>query len=343
MITGDTGRFIGASGTITDQGTLTLANGSGSFAGTLNGTVTAPNATASGNFATATGVPSAATGAYATAYGAFSYARNDRTLAAGSFAEATADGASAIGDQAYANGPSATALGQLAAANGPAASALGHNTVATGIGTTAVGVRAQAVGTGATSVGRLSAATADNATALGASAVAGFAGSTAIGTGAQTTATSQVALGGVWSAVRVGDIAASTAAQATASLGVATVDANGVLGRNASLLGDVAALRSGQTALQGQVQTLFDLAEHNRRGIRQANEGVAMALAMESPALPPDARFAVGGSVGYYAHRVAGTAAISARLAPMTAFTAGVGVGSESGKLGARAGLQHAW
>jgi len=70
---------------------------------------------------------------------------------------------------------------------------------------------------------------------------------------------------------------------------------------------------------------------------------VALALAMEAPQLPPGARYGVSGGIGYYGDRVAASAAFAARLGERTSFSAGAGLGFESGKVGARAGLQHAW
>ena len=97
-------------------------------------------------------------------------------------------------------------------------------------------------------------------------------------------------------------------------------------------------------AAQGlQINALFDLNDINRRDIRRANEGVAMALAMESPALPPGASFAISGGVGYFQERTAGTFAFTARVGPMTSISAGAGFGFNSGEIGARAGFQHAW
>jgi hypothetical protein len=97
------------------------------------------------------------------------------------------------------------------------------------------------------------------------------------------------------------------------------------------------------TTLQGQTTTLFNLASINRREIQKANEGVAMALAMDTPAIPSGAHFAVSGGVGYYNNREAATAAFSARIGEMSSFSAGVGVGFNSGEVGARAGFQAAW
>jgi hypothetical protein len=480
VVTGGTGRFAGASGTIAEQGTLRPLNGNGNLEATLTGSLLAPTTTASGAFSTALGVPAAATGEYATSVGAFSIATGARSTAAGALAEATAEGATATGARsragaagssafgvdasatginaialgqgavatqmassvlgatasasapaataighntqagalasfaggvsaratgvgstslgrlsqasaegatatgaqsiagaasasAYGAGASATgvdatalgqgaaatelastALGATATATAPAATAIGHNTQATGVASFAGGVSARATGVGSTSLGRLSQATAVGATALGTAAEAGFAGSTAIGAGARTTAANQVALGASGGSVRVGDMAASTAAQ-TGELSLVTTDASGTLGRGAAVssfatAADVTSIRSAQAGQAGQLvalrdgQTaLFDLARVNRRDIGRANEGVALALAMESPQLPADARFAVAGGVGYFRDRGAATFAFAARVGTMSAVTGGVGVGFRSGDVGARAGVQHAW
>jgi hypothetical protein len=289
VITSGTGRFTGATGTITNIGSTTVARGVGTTIGTSTGQINASTANATGNFATAIGAPSAALGDYATAYGAFAIANGERSAALGSFAEAVGVGAVAVGDQAIASGPSATALGQLAEAVGPAATALGHNADAFGIAATAVGVRAQATAAGATALGRLAVASGATSTALGANANASFANSTAVGTGAATTAANQVTLGGAGSSVRVGDIAAGTAAQ-SGTLSVATVDATGTLGRNTTLLSSVAALQSASSAagtrldtLDGQVGTLFDLRGRDRNDFKR---GIAAATAMGQASFP---------------------------------------------------------
>lgn len=303
VITGGTGRFAGATGTITDVGPLQFVNGNGVFSGTLTGSLTATGTTTTGNFATAYGQATAAMGDYSSAFGGLAITNGVRASAYGSDAQAIGVGATAIGDETVANGQASTAVGQLASASGPAATALGHNTTATGVGATAIGVKAAATAIGATSVGRLSSATAVNATALGASASATFASSTAIGTGATTTAANQVVLGGTGSSVQVGDIAASTAAQ-TGAVAVATVDASGTLGRNTSLISDVAALQTAASmqgsqigALSNQVSSLFDLRNRDRRDFKQ---GVAAAVAMSQapfPSAPGKVSYVLNGAV----------------------------------------------
>ncbi|MEL6542359.1 MAG: YadA-like family protein, partial [Pseudomonadota bacterium] len=81
----------------------------------------------------------------------------------------------------------------------------------------------------------------------------------------------------------------------------------------------------------------------NRELINRANEGVAMALAMESPSLQPGTNFALSGGVGYFQDRGAGSLAFSARISENASFSAGMGVGLDSGEVGARGGFQVAW
>jgi hypothetical protein len=197
-------------------------------------------------------------------------------------------------------------------------------------------------------VGKNASASAENSTALGFGARATHANSTAIGTGATTTAANQVTIGASGSTVRLGGYTTA---------GVLVNDANGNVSTNTTLLPTVAAQGTAITALQtlttaqgaaitglqGQTAVLFDLADENRRDIRKANEGVAMALAMDTPAIPSGASFAVSGGIGYYENRTAATAAFSARVGEMSQVSAGVGFGFNSGEVGARAGFQHAW
>ena len=51
----------------------------------------------------------------------------------------------------------------------------------------------------------------------------------------------------------------------------------------------------------------------------------------------------MSGGVGYYNERTAGTVAMSARIGTNAAVSAGVGVGFDSGEVGARGGFQIAW
>lgn len=172
----------------------------------------------------------------------------------------------------------------------------GIGAVANAPGATAVGDDAVADGANATAIGRQAWARAAGATALGANATASFSGSTAIGAGAATTAANQVALGAAGTSVRVGDIAASTAAQ-KGPVAVATVDAFGTLGRDTTVVpaiqalqaagsaqaGQISSLQAVQSQLQDRVGTLFDLRQGDRRDTQQ---GIAAAVAMGQAPMP---------------------------------------------------------
>lgn len=150
--------------------------------------------------------------------------------------------------------------------------------------------------------------------------------------------------------MRIGDITASTAAQDSASVGVATVDSAGVLGRDTTIMPAITSLQSSFSsqssaiaALQTDSVSLFELVDDVRGEVREANEGVAMALALDTPSIPPGARFAMSGGIGHFKNRTALAAAISAAVGEMSSVSAGLGYGFKSSEVGARAGFQVAW
>ncbi len=216
VITGGTGRFTGASGTISSTGQLRIGPGpSGLFSGTLTGAIDA-SATVAGEFATALGEPAAATGRFSTSVGTLSIAAGERSVALGSLAEATAAGAIAIGDASLANALNATAVGQATTAQGIASTAIGHNADATALASFAGGVSAQATGIGSTALGRLSAASGLGGVALGASSVSSADGTVAIGESSLANQLNAVAVGQATTAQGVAATAIGHNADATA-------------------------------------------------------------------------------------------------------------------------------
>ena len=232
--------------------------------------------------------------------------------------------------------------------------AIGGEVTALGTGATAIGWQTTASGNQSVAVGRLAPASGLQATAVGQSATAAFQGSTAVGFGATTTRNNQVVLGGTGSSVTIGSLASSTAAQ-TGQTFFATVDGSGTLGQgvatnslataaalattNANVAANTASINSLQSltaAQQTQINSLFG-------GLDKAYEGVAMGLAMESPSLPAGTNFGLSGGIGYYQHNAAGTMALSARVGENASVSAGLGVGFDSGEVGARGGFQVAW
>ncbi|MEQ1689324.1 MAG: YadA-like family protein, partial [Sphingopyxis sp.] len=61
---------------------------------------------------------------------------------------------------------------------------------------------------------------------------------------------------------------------------------------------------------------------------------------METPSLASDATWGFSGGIGYYNHRTAGSMAFTARVSPHATISAGVGLGFDSGEVGARGGFQ---
>ena len=95
--------------------------------------------------------------------------------------------------------------------------------------------------------------------------------------------------------------------------------------------------------ISSKVDQLFAADAVNKKAIGRANEGVALALALESPAVPADGKFALSMGAGFWEGRSAASIAMSYRIAPSATVSGGVGVGLNSGKVGGRVGFQVAW
>lgn len=336
----------------------------------------------SGTDAFACGENAEATALYATAIGNNSRAVAEDAFAAGESAWATAERTTVVGNLAIAQGQNSTAVGWYAntsdsvnatavghqAFTSDQATALGSNASAAGNSSVAIGFSAAANQAGAVAIGRGSNAGAD-ATALGTGANAAGTGAVALGSGASASGASAVALGDGASASGANSVAIGAGATATndgqvviagldtstafqsGPVQVVTADANGTLGfASAASAGDVAANTAAITSLQSltaaqtaDINTLFGETAANRAAIDRATEGVALALSMDSPALPEGTNFALSGGIGYYDSKSAGSMAMTARIGQNAAVSAGIGVGFDSGEVGARGGFQFAW
>ncbi|MXO63838.1 hypothetical protein [Qipengyuania oceanensis] len=312
---------------------------------------TAPCNSGSGTASTECGVDAVASGEYALAVGAEAEALGENTMAIGTQSDATGLGSQAIGYQAVSSGnytlaagyqsissgQNSTAVGPFSQATGMGASAFGNGAVATQQGTVALGVLATANAIGGVSVGALATASGIGSIAIGNRASATHAGSVAIGVGAATTAASQVSLGGAGSSVRVGDIAASTAAQ-TGTIGVATVDENGTLGQNLTLLPAVSALQASFATQDGRMSQLEaaslslassvdQLATQQSIDRRDTRQGIAAAVAMGQaplPSAPGRTSYVVNGAT-FRGEQAVG-ASIMHRLDTAEPFAIGLGV-----------------
>ena len=95
--------------------------------------------------------------------------------------------------------------------------------------------------------------------------------------------------------------------------------------------------------INGRIDQLGAATAQNTRAIGRANEGVALALALESPAVPADGKFALSMGAGFWEGKSAASVAMSYRIAPNATISGGLGVGLNSGKVGGRVGFQVAW
>jgi hypothetical protein len=192
-----------------------------------------------------------------------------------------------------------------------------------GGGGTAVGDGALAL-TGGAAYGNTASAGTATSTALGNNASAAFASSTAVGAGAVTTRANQVVVGTASETYTLPGIgsAASSAAQ-SGPISLVTTDPSG------NLASDGGALFSGLSGLGQQVD--------------ENTEGIAMALAMEAPYVPPGQKFAMSGGVGFFQDEAAFALGAGLRVNPNLQLSAGVGVGFRENTVGGRVGLTYGW
>jgi autotransporter adhesin len=274
-------------------------------------------ATNTGDFACGTNATanSGVGGSGATAVGTNSKATGDTTVALGNGAEAgpLAGGATldhdgvAIGDKAKSTGFHSTAIGGEAVASGGGSQAFGWKALASGTQTTAVGNQTQAIGNNSTALGNGAIATGDNSLALGRGALTAGVNSVAIGQGASTAAfTNSVALGTGTTATANNQVNVGGRTIGGVAAGVLASDAV----NKAQLDAAVGGINNGIAALQGGIDTLFDLRSTDRRDMKQ---GVASAMAMAQAPMPSAAggisyavngatfrgEYAVGGSLMY--------------------------------------------
>jgi len=159
---------------------------------------------------------------------------------------------------------------------------------------------------------------------LGEASSATHSGSTAIGGGAFTTRANQVVLGTSNETYTLPGLssAASTAAQA-GPISLVTTDGAGNLASD-----------GGST---------FAGISDNRRNIRRNEEGIALALAMESPFVPLSQSSAVAAGYGNFRGSSAFALSGAFRVDPNVQFNAGLGVGLNHSSIGARVGVTIGW
>jgi hypothetical protein len=267
----------------------------------------------------------------AVAIGRDAAAFSSETTALGAGARAVFSGALAIGKGANANG-------SLSVAIGPNVQALSDDSIGIGAGSTPVGVRATAIGRSANALA--------NGTAIGAGANAAHTGATAIGQNAVTSRADQIVLGTAANSITLpGLLTTSDAAQAGQEFFV-TVDSNGTLGKGAqssaaiSQLGSqVGALQQSQALIDDQVAALQTGQLALGRGLRQANGGIAAAMAMGGMMVVPDSTVSLNFNLSTYRGSQGFSGGLAARVAPKVYISGGIAGSTVKGSTGGRVGI----
>ena len=305
---------------------------------------------------------------YGTAVGQESYVLGDFSTAIGANSEA-------IGDQS-------TAVGQFARARGIYSTALGQRAIAEGDGTTALGQNSQAIGDRATAVGEDAFALFDNSMAIGPKAQTLFANQFMFGTASNTytmpgltSQASQDAQSGPLYLV-VSDAAGNLAIDGSNVLNdiLSDIDANtGLLDdlntaitdgnpgevvaiaavntkanqnqeRIASVETSVSANSNQLSVMNAQFEALGGQVSLNTEQIQENTAGIALANAMAGTSwLQANETHAVTANWGYYNNSNALAISAAQRLSKNWSANLGVGVSTDEGKIGARAGVRYGW
>ena len=82
--------------------------------------------------------------------------------------------------------------------------------------------------------------------------------------------------------------------------------------------------------------------DHDDR-LDEAEDGIALALSMETPMIPSGKQYAMTMGTGYYNSSNAISAAFAGHINDSMSFSTGAGFGTDTGKFGARGGMTFAW
>ncbi|MFZ3074573.1 MAG: YadA-like family protein, partial [Psychrobacter glacincola] len=196
--------------------------------------------------------------------------------------------------------------------------------------------------------GHLANASGVRSTAVGEAANAGGLNSIAIGNQASASSDNQIALGGA------GQLQASTATQA-GNTNIVTTDANGTLGTSVSVASlatanqlantdtQVANLSASSASNTRQINSLQNQYNRQEDRLDEVEDGIAMALALETPVIPSGKRYAMTVGTGYYSGGSALSTSFAGRVNDSITVSAGAGYGFDTGKVGARSGVTFAW
>jgi hypothetical protein len=295
-----------------------------------------------------------ATGRNAIAIGSGAVADSASAVAMGDGAQATGGKSVAIGAGNLASGDGAVAIGDPNSASGTGAVAMGKDNVATGDGAVALGNTSSAQGDGSVAIGNQANAGASSI-AIGNGAQAGPAGSVAIGNGAQATRYDEVALGSSRSSYTFAGLAAS--GEGAPSAAFMTVDARGQISRSTvtpsdlvNLQGQLANLSAKTSGLSTQIDTLSGRvsAVSGRvatleKQAKQANGGIAAAMAIGNAFLPEGQKLAISFNLATYRGEQGFSGSIVTRVSDRIWLSGGVAGSSVRGSTGGRAGITFGW
>jgi hypothetical protein len=250
-------------------------------------------------------------------------------LGAGSVAEGVLS--TAIGVGADAIGTGGTAVGFDAGALSANSTALGADANASGVNSTALGAEAEASGSHSTAVGVAASALGENSTAIGTGASAGHANAIARGANAATMRENQVAIGGASNTYTLGGIAsAESLAAQSGPIQVVTADASGNLATDGGVLFDALVNISGDfAALSGEID--------------EVRNGLAMAIALDAPYIPPGQTFMLSSGLGFFEGSSAFALSGAYRVSDQMQLDGGIGIADEGRDVGARLGLTIGW
>lgn len=296
-----------------------------------------------------------ATGRDAIAIGSNAVADSDSAVAIGNGAQALDGMAVSIGAGNIAFGNGAVAIGDPNTAVGTGAVAMGADNTATGDGAVALGNASTARGDGGVAIGNQANAGVASI-AIGNNAEAGPAGSVAIGDGAQATRYNEVALGNSGSTYTLAGLATGGEGP-PAPPAFLSVDAQGQLTRSAvgpsdivNLQGQLATLAAQTTGISTRIDTLtgrVGLVEARTTALeehaREANGGIAAAMAIGNAFLPEGQTIAVSFNLSTYRGEQGFSGAVVARVSDRVWVSGGVAGSTVRGSTGGRAGVTFGW
>lgn len=185
-----------------------------------------------------------------------------------------------------------------------------------------------ASGQNSTATGQNSQATGISSTALGQGALATQNNSMALGAGAQTMVANQVVIGAASNTYTLPGIASSASRAAQVGpVALVTSDAQGNLATDDG---------SFSGAVSGAIGGLDKQVKENR-------DGIAMALALQSPSLAGAESYAFSAGWGGFDGGSAFAASGAVRIAPRAQLDGGIGIGLRENTLGGRVGVTIKW